>query len=84
MNQPPLQPHLQLALASIAVFTDDGRLDLAELDSLLTLASKDGVVDDEEKRVLANILTRAERDGVAPDVQARIDAVRKAHALPSG
>jgi hypothetical protein len=82
VTAPTLKPHLQLALASIAVFTDDGRLDLAELESLLAQASKDGTIDDEEKRVLANILARAERDGVAADVQARIDAVRSAHGLP--
>jgi hypothetical protein len=34
------------------------------------------VVDEDEKRVLANILTRAERDGVAADVQTRIDELR--------
>ena len=74
-----LPAHLQLALASVPVFTDDGRLDLAELESLLALALADHQLDDDEKRVLANVLDRAEADGVAADVQARISEIRQAH-----
>lgn len=77
-----LNHHLKLALASIQVFTDDGRMDCEELDKLLAVALADGVVDDEEKRVLANILARAEKDGVDAEVQARIREVRLQHALP--
>jgi hypothetical protein len=73
--------HHEIAIASIHVFSDDGRLDLAELEKLLALALRDGIVDEDEKRVLANILTRAERDGVAGDVQARIAEVRKQHGF---
>ena len=76
-----LPPHLKLALASIPVFTDDGRMDLGELDRLLALAEEDGNLDDEEKRVLANILRRAEADGPAADVLQRIAEVRAKHAL---
>ncbi len=71
-----LRSHHDIAIASIHVFSDDGRLDLAELEKLLALALRDDVVDQDEKRVLANILTRAERDGVDADVQTRIDEVR--------
>lgn len=78
-----LPSHHEIAIASIRVFSDDGRLDLAELDALLALARRDGAVDEDEKRVLANILTRAERDGVAAEVQARIDQVRAQHGLPA-
>lgn len=77
-----LDPHLQLALASIHVFADDGRLDLAELDKLLAIALHDDHADDEEKRVLAGILRRAEADGVDAGTQARIDEVRKLLGLP--
>ncbi len=71
-----LRSHHEIAISSIHVFSDDGRLDLAELEKLLALALRDEVVDEDEKRVLANILTRAERDGVAADVQSRIDELR--------
>ena len=78
-----LRSHHAIAIAAIHVFADDGRLDLAELEKLLALALRDQTVDEEEKRVLANILGRAERDGVAPEVQARIDEVRRLHGLPA-
>lgn len=71
-----LRSHHEIAIASIHVFSDDGRLDLAELEKLLALALRDDVIDQDEKRVLANILARAERDGVAAEVQVRIDEVR--------
>ncbi len=74
MSKP--RSHLDIAVASIHVFSDDGKLDLAELEKLLGLALRDEVIDEDEKRVLGNILTRAERDGVAADVRARIDEVR--------
>ncbi|MCD9097326.1 hypothetical protein LU699_07755 [Luteimonas fraxinea] len=78
-----LPDHLQLALAAIPAFADDGRLSLDELDHLLGLALRDQVIDADETRVLGNILDRAERDGVDADVQARIMQVRTAHDLPA-
>jgi hypothetical protein len=76
-----LRSHHEIAVASIHVFSDDGRLDLAELEKLLALALRDEVVDEDEKRVLGNILTRAERDGVDADVQIRIDVIRVKYGL---
>lgn len=76
-----LPSHLQLALASVPVFTEDGRLDLAEVERLLALALADHRLDDDEKRVLGNIFARATGDGVDAEVQARIDAIREAHGL---
>lgn len=76
-----LPPHLKLALASIHVFTDDGKLDTAELDRLLQVALADNTIDDEEKRVLGNILRRAEGDGVDAATAARIAQVRAEHGL---
>lgn len=76
-----LPAHLQLALAAVPVFTNDGKLDLAELESLLAKALADHRLDDEEKRVLANVIDRAEADGVSPDVQARIDGIRREHLV---
>ncbi|HPF74568.1 MAG: hypothetical protein H7A20_11070 [Rhodanobacteraceae bacterium] len=77
-----LQSHLQIALASIEVFNNDGRLDLAELDRLLGIALKDRVVDDEERRVLARIFREAEAAGVDATVARRIAEARQQHAIP--
>ena len=76
-----LPSHLQLALASVPVFTDDGRLDLAEVERLLALALADHRLGDDEKRVVRNIFARATADGVDADVQARIDAIREEQGL---
>ncbi|MGY3266321.1 hypothetical protein [Lysobacter sp. HA35] len=73
--------HLDIALASIAVFANDGRLDHAELDKLLELAERDGTYDEDEKRVLESIFKQAEQTQLDPSVAARIADVRKAHGL---
>ena len=43
---------MQLALAAIPAFSDDGRLSLEELEQLLALALRDEVIDEDERRVL--------------------------------
>lgn len=73
--------HFDIALASIHLFTDDGRLDAGELDRLLELALRDGRVDDEEKRVLDSIFRQAEQAGVAPAVAERIARARQHHGI---
>lgn len=75
--------HLDLALASINVFLDDGRMDLEELERLLGLALRDGVVDEDEKRVLGNIFRRAEEAGVSAEVRQRIAEARRRHDIPA-
>lgn len=74
-----LPPHLQLALATTPLFSNDGRLDLAELESLLAKALSDHRLDEDEKRVLANVLDRAEADGVDSEVAIRIAEIRREH-----
>lgn len=73
--------HLDIALASIPVFSNDGRLDHAELDKLLSLAERDGVVDEDEKRVLGSIFRQAEQTQLDPTVAARITKLRADHAI---
>lgn len=58
--------YLEMTFHSINCFADDGKLDANELNQILAIAFKDGVVDDNEKRVLSNIIGRlneAELDG---------------------
>ena len=75
--------YLDIALASIKVFTDDGTLELEELNFLLGLALRDQVVDDDEKRVLANVFRRAEQGQIRPAVRSRIADVRAKHGIPA-
>lgn len=70
-----LSTHLRVAVESIRCFTDDGKLDVGELNYLLGLAKADGHVDDEEKRVLVSIITKATEAGVDAGTARRIRQV---------
>lgn len=50
--------HIDIATASIGCFTDDGTLNEAEVNHLVGLALRDGVVTDDEKRVLGNVFSK--------------------------
>lgn len=79
MNKP--RSHLDIALASIQVFSNDGLLDTAELDKLLALAARDAVFDEDEKRVLGSIFRQAEQTRLDPAVATRIAQTRTAHGI---
>ncbi len=70
-----LSSHLRIAVESIRCFTDDGKLDVSELNYLLGLAKADGHLDDEEKRVLVSIMTKATEAGVDTGTARRIRQV---------
>lgn len=79
------RPHgyIELAYSSIRVFTDDGQMDLAELNFLLGLALRDSRIDDDEKRVLASVFAQAEKGGLSEAVKARIAEARHQHGIPA-
>ncbi len=76
-----LNSHLEIALASIKCFTDDGTLDLGELNFLIGLAMRDGIMDTDEKRVLKEIFSKVSRDDVNNVVWERLEAVKKEYDL---
>ena len=76
-----MDSHLEIAIASIQCFTDDGTLDMGELNFLLGLALSDNKVDDEEKRVLGNIFSQVKRNEVRPVVWERIQEVKKKYSI---
>ena len=73
--------HLDIALASIDVFGNDGLLDMAELDRLLELAERDRVLDEDEKRVLGTIFAQADQTRIDAAVAARIAQLRVQHGI---
>ncbi|MDO6386527.1 MULTISPECIES: hypothetical protein [Uliginosibacterium] len=73
--------YLEIAFRSIECFSDDGKLRVDELQKLVDVALRDGVVDANEKRVLRNILRRLKTDELTPDMLAKIDAVRAATGI---
>jgi hypothetical protein len=75
------ESHFEIAIASISCFTDDGTLDLGELNFLLGLAMRDGVVDENEKRVLGSIFSKVTSSDVSGVVWDRIQAIKKEHGI---
>lgn len=73
--------HLDIAVESISCFTDDGTLDSGEVRRLLGLALRDGVVDDEEKRVLKNIFSKVGQGEVTPETWSIIQEARATHGI---
>lgn len=50
--------YLEMSFRSIECFSNDGKLDAAELGKILKIAEKDGVIDQNEIRVLRSIISR--------------------------
>lgn len=50
--------YLELSFRSIECFANDGRLDAVELGRLIEFAERDGVIDQNEIRVLRSIIAR--------------------------
>jgi hypothetical protein len=50
--------YLEMSFQSIKCFSNDGKLDAQELGKILAIAEKDGVIDQNEIRVLRNIISR--------------------------
>lgn len=73
--------HIDLALYSIKIFANDGTIDLEELENLLTIALKDGVIDKDEKHTLANIFKKVEEWDVTPKVWNRMKEVREKYGF---
>ncbi len=72
---------VELAYASLAVFADDGRLDMGELNFLLGLALRDGSISDSEQAVLRGVFNRVLEEEVSGEVWKRLQAVRRQHAI---
>ncbi len=71
--------YLELTFRSINCFADDGKLDVQELDSLISIALRDGVVDDNEKRVLQAIIGRLNQQELTEEMQARIKQIQNTY-----
>lgn len=75
-----LRSHLDIACRSIAAFAD-GCLDADELERLVAIALRDGVIDEDERRVLERILREAMNGRLAPDARAAIARIAREHQL---
>lgn len=73
--------YLEMTFRSINCFSDDGKLDVNELDSLVEIAMRDGEIDDNEKRVLRNIIERLTPAELTADMQARVQGLKEQHGI---
>lgn len=73
--------HIDIAVASISCFTDDGTLSKGEISHLVGLALRDGVVNDEEKRVLSSIFGRVTQGEVEQETWALMQSARAKHGF---
>ncbi|MFG0380113.1 hypothetical protein ACF8C6_04015 [Pseudomonas sp. zbq_18] len=67
--------YLELSFRSIQCFANDGRLDVHELGALLDIAERDGVIDDNEIRVLKNIVARIKPEEIDQAMQDKMAQV---------
>jgi hypothetical protein len=56
--------YLEMTFRSIECFSNDGKLDAKELRKIFAIAEKDGVIDNNEIRVLRNIISKVKPDEV--------------------
>lgn len=75
------QSTIELAHASLVLWADDGTLDAQELDTLLNIALRDGVISDSEKDVLRGVFNRIHEEDVDGEVWNKIQDIRKQHVI---
>lgn len=73
--------YLEVAFRTIECFADDGKLDVHELGRLVAIAERDGVVDDNEKRVLSNIFRRLNGQDLTAELQEKVKHVCQLHGI---
>lgn len=80
-SEPRDESGIELAHASLVLWADDGTLDAQELDTLLNIALRDGVITDSEKDVLRGVFNRLHEEDVSAEVWNKIQDIRKQHAI---
>ena len=78
---PEDESSVELAYASLALWADDGKLNLDELDTLLHIALRDGVISDREKEVMRGLFNRVHEEDVTADVWDRVQQIRKLYSI---
>ena len=63
----------EMLFRSIACFSDDGKLDVDELNQIVQIALRDGELDTSEKKVLVNIISNLTRADLTPDLWDRVE-----------
>lgn len=67
--------YLEMSFKSIQAFSDDGRLKAEELKEIVDIALRDGVIDQNEIRVLRAIIRRIQPHEVDAAMQAKLEQI---------
>ncbi|WP_444995626.1 hypothetical protein [Aliikangiella sp. IMCC44359] len=67
--------YLEMSFRSIECFTNDGKLDASELGKILEIAERDGVIDQNEIRVLQNIISKVKPHEIDDEMQVMLQTV---------
>jgi hypothetical protein len=77
MSTKESRDYLEMTYRSIECFSNDGLLLPAELQKILDIALRDGVVDDNEQRVLLNIIRKLTPAELSVEMLEKLAEVRK-------
>lgn len=78
---PQSHDYLEISFRSIQCFSNDGKLDVHELNQLVDVALRDGAIDDEERRVLAKIIGLLKPEELTAEMLARIAVLKSQYAI---
>ena len=71
--------YLEMAFRSIQCFANDGKLLVHELQEIFDIAMRDGVVDQNEKRILQSIFDRLDASELTGEMVDKISQIKTAH-----
>lgn len=71
-----INSHLQMALDSIGYFHSDGKMDVSEMKKIFDVALRDGIVDDDEKRVMNEIIQQLSPSELDADMLKLLDEIK--------
>lgn len=68
--------YLEMSFRSVRCFADDGTFSAKDLQEIIDIALRDGVIDDNEKRVLGRIVGKLKPSELTPEVQRKLDMLK--------
>ena len=69
--------YLEMAFRSIKCFDSEGRLDNKELNNIISIAERDGVIDQNEIRVLQKIISKIKTEEIDDTSRRRLKLLAK-------
>lgn len=71
----------EMIFRTIHCFSDDGVLDVNELDQIVKIAMQDGTVDEDEKEVLKNIIFNLTSKDLTVELWTRVEQLVEHYGL---